>query len=390
MGLGGARLARKIPKRRERLLSGMEANLVMRILHLIPQISAGGAERQLNCLAAAMAKACHEVHIAYVQDGPESVPLPGVVLHRLNLSGNHDPSLFIKLLRLTRTIDPDIIQSWILMMDIAAGFLSFTTKAAWVLREPTSEAAYRGFNLKQELRSRLAQRAAAIVCNSPGGKSYWLGQGIHDNRLSVIPNAVPLDSLDGIEPMQNERDTRKVLIYAGRLMISKNVDIVINAIAEARWSRDVILYIAGDGPAKPYLMRLVDRLKAWETVKFVGFLPSPDLWARIKAADAFISMSGYEGMPNCVCEAIACGVPLILSDIPAHRAFLDDDSAVLIPVTSAPEVAERIWLGLNNTQEAVQRSTRALARIKDLTTEAIAAHYVDLYAKLLTDERVKL
>jgi glycosyltransferase involved in cell wall biosynthesis len=333
-----------------------------------------------------MAKAGHEVHIAYVQDGPESVSLPGVVLHRLNLSGNHDPRLFIKLLRLTRTIDPDIIQSWILMMDIAAGFLSFTTKAAWVLREPTSEAAYRGFNLKQALRARLAQRASAIVCNSPGGKSYWLGQGIHDKRLGVIPNAVPLDSINGIKPMQNERDTRKVLIYAGRLMLSKNVDIVINAIAEARWSQDVLLYIVGEGPAKPYLMRLVDRLKAWETVKFVGFLPSCALWARIKAADAFISLSDHEGMPNCVCEAIACGIPLILSDIPAHRAFLDDDSAVLIPVTSAPEVAERIWLGLNNTQEAIQRSARALARIRELTTESTAAHYIELYQRLIGDK----
>lgn len=358
----------------------------MRILHLIPHISGGGAERQLSYLAPEMAKAGHEVHIAYLQEGPESVSLQNVVLHRLVLSGNHDPMLFWKLLRLIRTIKPDIIQTWIPMMDIAAGLLSFTTNIAWVLREPTSEADYQGFTLKQAVRARLAQRASAIVCNSSGGKSYWLGQGFPDNRLSVIPNAVPLHYINGIEPMENERNSRKVLIYAGRLMTSKNVDIVINAIAEARWSRDALLYIAGEGPAKPYLMRLVDRLKAWETVKFVGFLPSCDLWARIKAADAFISLSGYEGMPNCVCEAIACGIPLILSDIPAHRAFLDDDSAVLIPVTSAPEVAERIWLGLNNTQEAVQRSTRALARIRDLTTEKIAAHYIELYQRLIGDK----
>jgi glycosyltransferase involved in cell wall biosynthesis len=358
----------------------------MRILHLIPHLSGGGAEQQLSYLAPEMAKVGHEVHIAYLHEGPASVSLPGVVLHRLALFGNYDPMLFIKLLRLVRIIEPDIIQSWILMMDVAAGLLSYVANGAWVLRQPISQAHYPNFNLKEALRARLAQRALAIISNSAGGRSYWRRQGIPERRLFVIPNAIPFEFINGIKPAQNRSDTRKILIYAGRLIPRKNVDIVINAIAEARWSRDVLLYIAGEGPAKPYLMSLVDRLKAWETVKFVGFLPSSDLWALLKAADAFISLSNYEGMPNSVCEAVACGVPVILSDVPDHRALLDDDSAVLIPVTSAPEVAERIWLGLNNTQEAVQRSARALERIRDFTTEAIAAHYVELYQRSIGDK----
>jgi GalNAc-alpha-(1->4)-GalNAc-alpha-(1->3)-diNAcBac-PP-undecaprenol alpha-1,4-N-acetyl-D-galactosaminyltransferase len=310
-------------------------------------------------------------------------------LHRLDVSRNHNPMLFLQLLRVIRTIKPHIIQSWIPMMDIAVGLVSLMRNVTWVLREPTSEADYEGFNLKRKLRSRLAHRASAIVCNSPGGKCYWLGQGIPDKRLSVIPNAVPLDFINGIAPMQNENDGRRILFCAGRLMPSKNVDVVIRAIAEVRHRQNLLLYIAGEGPAKPYLISLVERLKLWGTVKFAGFLHTRDLWARMKVADAFISLSNYEGMPNCVCEAIACGIPLILSDIAAHRAFLDDDSALLIPVDSATEVAQAIWDTLNNHQHAAQRTARAVEAIKSWTVEGITAEYIDLYAKLLADERVQ-
>jgi glycosyltransferase involved in cell wall biosynthesis len=360
----------------------------MRILHLIPQFSAGGAERQLSFLASEMSKMGHEVHIAYLRQGPESVTIPGVILHRLDVSRNHDPMLFLQLLRVIRTIQPHIIQSWILMMDIAVGLISLIKNVTWVLREPTSQAAYQNSGLKQKLRARLVHRASAIVSNSPGGRSYWLGQGIPEQRLSIIPNAVPFEVINSVKPLQDEGETRKILLYAGRLMPSKNVDVVINAVAGVQHRQNVLLYIAGDGPSKTDLISLVARLNLSETVRFVGFLKSGDLWARMKAADAFISLSDYEGMPNCVCEAIACGIPLILSDIPGHRTFLDDDSALLIPVDSVTEVTRSIWDTINNKKEAAQRSARAAEAIKNWTVEGITAKYIDLYAELLADERV--
>jgi glycosyltransferase involved in cell wall biosynthesis len=355
----------------------------MRILHLIPSLSGGGTERQLCLMVPEMAKDGHEVHLAYLREGPESVSLPGVVLHRIALSGNHDPMLFWKLLRLIRTIEPDIIQSRILMMDIAAGFLSFTTNASWVLSEPTSELHYKSFNLKEKLRARLAHRASAIVTNCVGGTSYWLGQGIPNKRLSLIPNVVPLHLINGIEAMPQNSENLKVLICAGRLVMSKSIDIIIKAMKEVIRQQNVLLYIAGEGPARSHLVNLVAQLNLQENVKFLGFLQPRDLWALMKDADAFISMSGYEGMPNCVCEAIACGIPLILSEIPAHRAFLDDDSALLVPVDSVTEVAKAISHALNNTEDSLERAGKALEVIKGWTVEEITAKYIDLYERLI-------
>jgi glycosyltransferase involved in cell wall biosynthesis len=355
----------------------------MRMLHLIPHLSGGGAERQLSYLAPEMAKVGHEVHIAYLREGPESVLLPGVTLHRLDVSRNHDPRLFLELSRVIGGVKPHIVQSWIPMMDIAVGLVSLATSVTWVLREPTSDAAYQNFGFKQELRAWLVRRASAIVANSPGGRSYWLGKGIPDQRLFIIPNAVPLDLITGVEPTRHKCENRKVLIYAGRLIPSKNIEVIVKAMVEVRQRQEVLLYIVGDGPSEPHLRSLVERLQLRDHIRFTGFLQSRDLWAHMKGADAFISLSTFEGMPNCVCEAAACGIPLILSDIPAHRDFLDLDAALLIPVDSPTRVAEAVWRTLNNSQDGAQRAARRLEAIRSWTSELIAAEYIRLYERLV-------
>jgi len=356
---------------------------LIRILHLIHHLSAGGAERQLSLLAPEMVRLGHDVHIAYLNEGSEAVSLPGVITHRISVLGNHDPMLLFKLNRLLRTIKPDIMHSWILMMDIMAGFFSFMDNTTWVLREPTSAVGYKNFNLKKILRAWLAHRASAIVANSQGGRAYWLGQGISGTKLYVISNAVPFDLINAVKPHQSRCNNQKILIYAGRLIQSKNVDILIRAVANIRRRHNILLLIAGEGPSKPDLMSLVYSLGLHDVVRFLGYLKPLDLWAHMKASDAFVSLSAYEGMPNTVTEAIACDIPVVLSDNPEHRAFLDDESAVLLPPGSIQEVTNGICHTLEHTHEAGQRSANALEAIRDRTAAVVASEYIRLYERLV-------
>jgi glycosyltransferase involved in cell wall biosynthesis len=355
----------------------------MRILHLIPHLSGGGAERQLNDLALEMAKLGHDVHIAYLETGPEEVFLDGVNLHRLTVSGNHSPMLFHGILNVIRRTEPDIIQSWIQMMDIVMGMFSFTHNVPWVLREPSSSLAYARPNVKRLMRTRLARRAAAIVCNSSDGKSYWLAQGVADHRLHVIPNGIGFSVMGSVDRPMTDRNFGMRLIYAGRLTSSKNVDLVIEALAQIKHHERIFLLIAGEGPEKANLMAMVKRFGLSKTVTFAGLLPSRELWAQMKAADAFVSLSSYEGMPNCVCEAVACGLPVILSDIPAHRNLLADDAAFLVSVNSIGEVKDQILHVLRDSRDAGLRAVRALQRLQDFTTESVAAKYVNVYEEIL-------
>lgn len=355
----------------------------MRILHLSPHLSAGGAERQLNLLVPEFAKLGHEVHIAYLFEGPEHVQIRGGILHRLDVIGNYDPQLLLKLFWLIRTIKPQVMQSWILMMDILGGILTTISNTHWIMREPSSDMAYKNPNFKHKLRGRLGHNAAAIVANSSGGRIYWLGQGIPEQRLHVITNAVPFGVIKQVKPSQDTSGIQNTVIYAGRLIPSKKVDMAIHAIAYVRRRQKVHFIIAGEGPAKPELIRLVHRLQLGEVVRFVSYMQPYDLWAHMKAAKVFISLSDYEGMPNCVTEAVACGVPVVLSNIPAHRNFLNDDSALFVTNNSITEITEAILRTLENNQEAAQRAAKAQDAIRDRTSAVVAAEYIALYERLV-------
>jgi glycosyltransferase involved in cell wall biosynthesis len=351
----------------------------MRILNLIPFLSGGGAERQLSYLAPAMTEVGHEVHIAFLNDGPEGIPLPGVRLHRIVVAGNYDLRLILKLWFLIQRIKPDIIQTWIGMMDILVGFLTYVSNSKWVLRESSSEIVYQTLKFKKNLRALLAQRASGIICNSIDGKNYWLKEGVPENRVFVIRNAVPADVLNGISPLASKNRDKKTLIYAGRLIPSKNVYVLIEAMTEVRRHQDAVLVIAGEGPAKSGLIREVTRSNLGGTVSFVGHLQPRELWAQMRAADLFVSLSTREGMPNCAMEAVACGVPVLLSDIPAHRAFLDDESARFVRGDSAAEAARSILQIIEHPENAAAKAARAREAIKGSTPAAIASEYIDVY-----------
>lgn len=355
----------------------------MRILNLIPHLSAGGAERQLSYLAPEMAKAGNDVHIAYVYDGPERPPMSGVKLHRIELHGNHDPSLFIKVYQLFGTLKPDIIQSWIEMMDIVVGCLCHLADLMWVVREPTTSEFYINPTLKQKLRSHLITgKAKAIICNSAGGISYWRSNGVKENLLNLIPNAVTIDIINGLQRSLKRSARDETLLYAGRLVPSKNVDLVINAIAETRRYRNVSLVVIGRGPEERNLIKLVDHLDIKVAVRFLGYVESQRLRDHMLEADAFISLSAYEGMPNAVCEAAALGIPLILSDIPAHRAIFDEESAFFTSVNSVTKIAGIICHALIHRQEAAQKAARALEFVNYRSPSRVASEYLDLYNKL--------
>jgi glycosyltransferase involved in cell wall biosynthesis len=144
----------------------------MHILHLIPALSGGGAERQLSYLAPELVRMGHEVHIAYSKEGPNKPELPGILLHQLKSRSNYDPYLLWQLVRIIRRIKPDIIHTWILQMDILGGIAARLNRIPWIFREPSSAMGYPP-TWKNRLRVRVGSGATAIVSNSFGGYEYW-------------------------------------------------------------------------------------------------------------------------------------------------------------------------------------------------------------------------
>jgi glycosyltransferase involved in cell wall biosynthesis len=362
----------------------------LRILHCIASLGGGGAERQLSLLAPELARMGHDVHVAYVRDGIHSRMLleSEVSLHQMTVRGNYDPALFWLLSGILRRLKPDIIQTWIVQMDVLAGVAASLRGLRWLLREPTNAEARKG-TLKEKARNFVALGASAVISNSVGGDAYWkLRQ--HPRRRFVIPNALPLEEIEAAPRLRlsdhNLSEKCEIILYVGRFLPVKNIENLIKSLIIVLSARpNTIAVLCGEGPLRAEMEALIASNGLSSQFLFLGYTAS--VWSIMKRAEMLVSLSHLEGRPNAVIEAMACGCPLVVSDIPAHREFLDAESAWLVDRHSPQAIADAIRTVLSDRTSAHSRSLVAFRQSREWSLPAIARQYENVYAEIARTER---
>jgi glycosyltransferase involved in cell wall biosynthesis len=356
----------------------------VKILHCIPALVTGGAQRQLSYLAPALAGMGHEVHAAYLHGGPnlDRMEKGGVILHRIRSRGNHDPSIFLRLVDLMLRVRPDVVQSWLLQMDILAGSAARLLGIPWIISERSAGPPDPG-TAKNRIRVRIAAGARAVVSNSAGGDAYW-AKSAPGVRRHVVPNGLPLDELSRAlpEPLAplGIRDGEKVVLFVGRFEPGKNIEKLLVAFSIAARETAAKIILCGDGPRRDSIRAVIDR----EGISGSAILPgiSTNVPGLLKRADVFAFPSGFEGFPNVVLEAMACGCPIVASDIPAHRDFLDERSALLVDPTDPRAIAAAIRASLADPDGARRRAGIAREKVARWTIPAMAESYARIYAEI--------
>jgi glycosyltransferase involved in cell wall biosynthesis len=344
----------------------------VKILHLIPSLTGGGAERQLAYLTLEMRRRGHQVRIAYKSDGPAPWQAEDLPAHRLAASRHRNPCFLREIVALIRSWRPDVLQTWFVESDIVGGVAAALTRTPWVLREPSSGEFYAG-RMKASLRVMVARLAAdAIVANSEGGRAYWAKHA----RPRLISNAVPIEDIDLVTPAN--LGAVPSLVYAGRLETMKNVDVFLAAAAQLS---EVSVIVCGIGPRRARLEQLAAELRIADRVRFTGY--TRDIWPIVKGAALFVSLSDFEGSPNAVLEAFAAGTPALLSDIAAHRAIADDRSAYFVPLGDVGATAAVMRQALADRGEAAARARNARLRVASWSSAAMADAYEEVYRSLL-------
>ena len=362
-----------------------DSKIDMRVLHLIPSLVGGGAERQLAVLANELARQGVETHVGFVHGGPNlrRIDASRVHIHELGANGNHDPLILWHLLRLVRRIRPRIVQTWLLQMDVLGGIVARLCAIPHVLAERSSAQMY-SRTWKYRLRDFIGSRATLIAANSQGGADYWLTRAA-GVRAVVIRNGTIIDDAD--EPTQADTDFNpppglRLVIVAGRLSAEKNLERLIVSMDRVLAARaDCMLVVFGDGPLRSTLSSSIARMKTADRIQLVGYTSHLSSW--MMRAALCVSVSKFEGNPNVVVEAMTLGCPLMVSDIPQHREILDASTAIFCDTESTEDIAAKIGLALDDRQGARARAHAAQLRAAPWTVAATASAYVELYRELL-------
>jgi glycosyltransferase involved in cell wall biosynthesis len=357
------------------------------LLHCIQNLSGGGAERQLTLIARAQARRGHAVHVALVPEGPNLERLidSGVQVHPLPRRNNHHPAILADLNRVFHRVRPDVVHSWLIQMDVLAGLVACWDRTPMVLMEQNSAGAYQEGLKSTLLRPLVGRFAEAIVANSKKGLEYWRGRVGGHTRLPVVRNGLAIEEIDAapvadLTGLGIPRETPLVL-FVGRLVDQKNLGLLVDAMALVAARMPATLFLCGEGPNRAALTEQIRSAGLQDRVVMPGY--RSDAWALMKRAEVFVNPSLFEGQPNTVVEAMACGCPLVVSDIPEHREFLDESGALFFPLGSPGALAEALIQAITDPDATARRRLRALEDGRSLAIDRVVSRYEDVYALLL-------
>jgi len=211
--------------------------------------------------------------------------------------------------------------------------------------------------------------------------------GVSSERIAYIPNGVDTKRF---KPSSNKKELRKkfnlpenelILLSLGRLREPKQPYKLIEVFSLVNKSiKDITLVVAGGGELLEGAKKLAKE-KGLENVRFLGYVDHdkdvPDLYA---GSDFYIMTSKYEGQPLTLLEAMASGLPCIVSDIPALRIVEEAKCGTVVDFNSVEAAGQIIeYLGGDNSEYS--RNAREYA-VGNLDWEIIAGRYLEEFEKL--------
>jgi glycosyltransferase involved in cell wall biosynthesis len=225
-----------------------------------------------------------------------------------------------------------------------------------------------------------AERADGLITVCAALKEELVRLGVPPERVRTLRNGVDLEIFKPL-PSQQAKDALAVngpvLASVGGLIARKGHDLVIRALEHLP---EVTLLIAGQGPEKAALARLASALGVERRVRFLGSVPHERLREIYSAADALVLASSREGWPNVLLESMACGTPVIASNVwGAPEIIKAPEAGVLLPDRTASAIVSAA--GALLAAPPPREATRAYAQ--RFSWQETTEGQVDLFSRIL-------
>ena len=365
----------------------------MKLTLVISSLGVGGAERIMSLMANYWAAKGWEITILTIDDETPFYQLDAPVNHiGLGVQQNSSNVLmggwnnFRRIQALQGAIaslKPEVVISFIDQTNVLTILATRSLNSPVIVSEHIDPTLYSIGITWDSLRRWTYPFASKVVVLTQRTSDYFLSE----LRLPtyVIPNPVILPSK--FEEISTVESPKRSLIAMGRLTQQKGFDLLLKAFAKLKdKDPDWILTIFGDGELRPELEALRDKLKLQERVYFPGSVKN--VYETFKQADIFVLPSRFEGFPSTLCEAMACGLPVIATDCPSgpREIIRDGIDGILVPSENIAALSAAMANLMADEQKRHDLSTRATEIVERFSIEKIMPMWEELLVEAVKEK----
>lgn len=290
--------------------------------------------------------------------------------------------------KIREEFDFDIIDAHFVYPDGFAGVLlgRYFRKPVVVTSHGTDMNLYPTFPVIRRFLRHTLNRANCVISVCQAIKDVMVQMGISSEKISVIPNAIDLKKFYPLDKQEARRrlgiSAEKMVLSVGALIPIKNHDSLIKAVKilnDRDPGRNISLIIVGEGPMRKKLQKLIFSLGMSGQVRLAGSVPHQELHLWFSAADLSSLPSRREGWPCVILESLACGTPVVASDVWGIPEIIRSDRVGLLTKTNEWDIAEKLDTALNTSWD----SEEIVQYAREYTWERFARDIHDVYCSVL-------
>lgn len=237
------------------------------------------------------------------------------------------------------------------------------------------------------LHALLLRSSALVVTLSSRMQADLLAHDFQLPRLFCLPNGVDIQRFTPLA-MDPQEARPQVVVSVSRLCYQKGIDVLLQAwkLVTEQLTEPALLVIVGDGPLRPQLILLTQALGLEERVEFAG--ARRDIAAQWQRGTVGVLASRWEGMPNTLLEAMACGLPCVATRVSGCEDIIQSgENGLLVEADDYTDLAQALLTLLQKPEQARRYAQAARQTVETrYTQEHLFAVQLALYHELLQSD----
>ena len=230
----------------------------------------------------------------------------------------------------------------------------------------TDKLIYASFQVMEEA------RAMGLISNT---NTLFIGNGVDLGRHAKDDSRLRLRKELGVAPEE------QVICCVGRLDQQKGLDVLLEALTWILPTKATRLWLVGDGALRDHLKEQARRFELFNRVTFLGF--RSDVPQLLRAADIFVLPSRFEAMPLSIIEAMAAGLPCIVSNTGENALMIEEGvNGFVVPIEDVKALADAMELLLDNPLRCRMMGRASLEKASNYSDDITVRRIQQIYENI--------